>query len=94
MSDQPPAPLLPDDELFVLCHWACEALAAELAISVDDAKAALAVADAQDRVQVLGTSMFAGVMCDDRWVVVEGRARITQATQEWITLRNLEQDLQ
>jgi hypothetical protein len=93
VSDQPPAPLLPADELYVLCHWACEALAADLSISVDDAKAALAVAESQGRVQVLGNGYFAGVQCDDRWVVVEGRARITQATHEWQTLCAMEQDL-
>jgi hypothetical protein len=91
---EPPAPLLPDDELYVLCHWACEALAEALCISVDDARDALAIADAQDRIQVLGNAHIAGVQCDDRWVVVESRARITQATHEWVTLRNLEHDLQ
>jgi hypothetical protein len=97
MSESPPAPpadRLPDDELFVLCTWAVQAVAAELRISEDDAYEAMAAAEAQGRVQVLGTSMFAGVQVDDRWVVVEGRARITQATHEWVTLRNLEHDLQ
>jgi hypothetical protein len=93
VSDQPPALPLPEDELYVLCHWACEALAETLSIEVDEAKDLLEAAYNQDRVQVLGTSMFAGVMCDDRWVVVEGRARITEATHEWVTLRNMEQDL-
>lgn len=94
MSEQPPALPLPEDELYVLCHWACEALAEDLHISVDDARAALAIADAQGRVQVLGTSMFAGVQCDDRWVVVEGRVRITEATREWQTLRAMRRQLE
>jgi hypothetical protein len=78
----------------VLCHWACEALAAELGISVDDARAALATAEAQGRVQVLGTSMFAGVQCDDRWVVVEGRANLTRATGEWLALLAMERQFE
>ena len=41
MSDQPPAPLLPADELFVLCTWAVQAVAAELGIDEDDAYALL-----------------------------------------------------
>jgi hypothetical protein len=93
MSESPPAPLLPSDELFVLCTWAVQAVAADLGVDEDDAYALLGAAEAQDRVQVLGDASVAGVQVDGRWVVVEGRARITQATQEWVTLRALEREL-
>ena len=53
-------------------------------------RALLEAAYAQGRVQILGNGYFAGVQCDGRWVVVEGRARITQATREWQALRQLE----
>jgi hypothetical protein len=88
MNDQ--RDLLPSDEVVVLGTWACQALAAELAISEEEAKDLLAAAYDQGRVQVLGNSYFAGVQCDGRWVVVEGRARITAATREWQTLRHLQ----
>jgi hypothetical protein len=82
------------DEQFVLCTWSVQALADELAISEEAATDLLEAAYAQGRIQILGNSYFAGVQCDGRWVVVEGRARITQATQEWITLRNLDHERQ
>jgi hypothetical protein len=82
------------DEQFVLCTWSVQALAEELAISEEAATDLLEAAYSQGRIQILGNSYFAGVQCDGRWVVVEGRARITQATQEWITLRNLDHELQ
>jgi hypothetical protein len=84
---------LPDDELFVLCTWAVQAVAADLGID-EDAYGLLGAAEAQGRIQVLGTSMFAGVQVDDRWVVVEGRANLTRATQEWQTLRAMERQLE
>jgi hypothetical protein len=62
---------LPDDELFVLCTWAVQAVAADLGIDEDDAY----------------------VQCDGRWVVVEGRARLTLATREWQTLRHMQRQL-
>jgi hypothetical protein len=68
------------DEQFVLCTWSVQALAEELAISEEAATDLLEAAYAQGRIQILGNSYFAGVQCDGRWVVVEGRARITQAT--------------
>jgi len=86
--------LLPSDEVVVLGTWACQALADELVISEEEAKDLLAAAYAQGRVQVLGTSMFAGVQCDGRWVVVEGRANLTAATREWQTLRAMERQLE
>jgi hypothetical protein len=92
-SDQPPALSLPEDELYVLCHWACQALAEDLRITLDDAKAALEAAYNQDRVQILGNAWFAGVSCDDRWLVVEDRFRITEATYVWATLRHMEEEL-
>ena len=85
---------LPDDELFVLCTWAVQAVAADLGIDEDDAYGLLGAAEAQGRIQVLGTSMFAGVQVDGRWVVVEGRANLTRATQEWVTLRELNRDFE
>ncbi len=82
--------LLPSDEVVVLGTWACQALAAELAISEEEAKDLLAAAYHQGRVQILGNSYFTGVQCDGRWVVVEGRANLTAATREWQTLRHMQ----
>ena len=84
---------LPVDEQYVLCHWSVEAIADELKISFDAAADLLEAAYAQGRIQILGTGYFAGVQVDGRWIVVEGRARITEATHEWVTLRALERDL-
>jgi hypothetical protein len=81
---------LPDDELFVLCTWAVQAVAADLGTDEDDAYALLGAAEAQGRIQVLGTSMFAGIQVDGRWVVVEGRANLTAATREWQMLRHMQ----
>jgi hypothetical protein len=44
-------------------------------------------------VQILGNDYFAGVQCDGRWVVVEGRANLTRATEEWQTLRAMKHQL-
>jgi hypothetical protein len=85
-----PGDKLPVDELYVLCHWSVQALAADLAIAEDAAADLLEAAYDQGRVQILGTSMFAGVQCDGRWVVVEGRARLREATREWQALRAME----
>ena len=93
-SPAPPADRLPDDELFVLCTWAVQAVAAELHISEDDAYGLLGTAEQGGRVQVLGNSYFAGVQVDGEWVVVEGRARITLATREWQTLRAMKRRLE
>jgi hypothetical protein len=82
------------DEQFVLCTWSVQALAEELLISEDAATELLEAAYAQGRVQILGNNYFAGVQVDGRWVVVEGRARITQATREWQTLRALEREFE
>ena len=84
---------LPDDELLVLCTWAVQAVAADLGIDEDDAYGLLGAAEAQGRIQVLGNSYFAAVQCDGRWVVVEGRARLTLATREWQTLRHMQRQL-
>jgi hypothetical protein len=101
MAQRPPAhPLapeadrLPPDEQYVLCHWSVEALADELAIAFDVAADLLEAAYAQGRIEIVGNGYFAGVQCDGRWVVVEGRARITQATREWQALRQLEQQFE
>jgi len=39
------------------------------------------------------TATSPGVACDGRWILVEGRARITQATREWQTLRAMKHQL-
>jgi hypothetical protein len=90
MAPRPPAhdlpylhKALPEDELFVICTWAVQAVAADLGIDEDDAYELMRAAEATARVQIRGNAYFAGVTVDDRWVVVEGRARITQATREW-----------
>jgi len=81
---------LPADEQYVLCHWSVEALADELKISYDAAADLMEAAYAQGRIEIVGNGYFAGVQCDGRWVVVEGRANLTAATREWQTLRALE----
>jgi hypothetical protein len=86
--------VLPPDELYVLCTWAVQAIAADMGIDTDDAYALLQNAEATARVQIRGNAYFAGVTVDDRWVVVEGRARITQATREWVTLRTLDREFE
>jgi hypothetical protein len=94
MSESSPAPsLLTADEQFVLCWWSVQALAEELLIAEDAAKDLLEAAYEQGRVEIRGNDHFAGVQCDGRWIVLEGRARITQATREWLTLRDLERQL-
>jgi hypothetical protein len=85
---------LPVDEQFVLCTWSVDALADELKISFEAATDLLEAAYAQGRIQILGNSFFAGVQCDGRWLVVEGRANLTRATREWQTLRALERQLE
>jgi uncharacterized protein YdbL (DUF1318 family) len=82
------------DEQFVLCWWSVQALAEELKISEDAAEALLEAAYAQGRVAILGNGYFAGVQCDGKWVVVEGRANLTRATREWQTLRAMERQLE
>jgi hypothetical protein len=101
MAQRPPAhPLapeadrLPPDEQYVLCHWSVEALADELAIAFDAAADLLEAAYAQGRIEIVGNGYFAGVQCDGRWVVVEGRANLTRATREWQTLRAMEHQLE
>jgi hypothetical protein len=92
MRDEPLAhhsQRLPEDELFVLCTWSVREVAADLRIDFDAATELLEAAYEQGRVQILGTSMFAGVQVDGKWVVVEGRARLTEATREWQVLRAL-----
>jgi DNA-binding transcriptional regulator LsrR (DeoR family) len=84
---------LPVDEQFVLCTWSVQAVAADLGISFDDAVELLEKAYEQGRVQILGNDYFTGVQVDGRWVVVEGRARLTLATREWQTLRAMERQL-
>jgi hypothetical protein len=84
---------LPEDELFVLCTWAVQAVAADLGIDEDDALELMASAQEQARVQILGNAYLAGVQVDGRWVVVEGRARLTFATREWQTLRHMQRQL-
>jgi hypothetical protein len=93
MDDDRPPEHLPPDEQVVLCTWSVDALADGLAISFDDAYDLMEAAYHQGRIQILGNDMFAGVQCDGRWLVVEGRANLTRATQEWVTLREMEEQL-
>jgi hypothetical protein len=90
---RPVADALTGDEQFVLCWWSVQALAEELLISTDAATELLEAAYAKGRVQILGNDYFAGVQCDGKWILVEGRARITQATREWQTLRAMKHQL-
>jgi hypothetical protein len=85
---------LPVDEQFVLAHWSVEALADELKISFDAAKDLMEAAYEQGRIQILGNGYFAGVQCDGRWLVVEGRANLTRATSEWQALRFMERQFE
>jgi hypothetical protein len=85
---------LPADEQYVLCHWSVEALADELKISFEAAADLMEAANAQGRIEIIGNGYFAGVTCDGRWVVVEGRANLTRATREWQTLRVLERQFE
>jgi hypothetical protein len=90
----PPVDQLPEDEQFVLCHWAVQAVAEAMLIDYDAAFDLLSGAQEAGRLSICGTSMFAGVMVDGKWVVVEGRERITAATHEWQTLRALEREFE
>ena len=92
-SPAPPADRLTADEQFVLCWWSVQALAEELLISEDAATELLEAAYDKGRVEILGNDYFAGVQCDGKWILVEGRARITQATREWQTLRAMKHQL-
>jgi hypothetical protein len=85
---------LPADEQFVLCQWSVEALADELKISEEAAADLMEAAYAAGRVQIIGNGYFCGVQCDGRWVVVEGRANLTRATQEWQTLRAMQREFE
>jgi hypothetical protein len=81
---------LPDDQQYILAHWSAQQVAEDLAIPFDDAVDLLERAYEQDRVQILGTSMFAGIRVDGRWVFVTGRHQLQQAAQEWATLRAMD----
>jgi hypothetical protein len=85
---------LPVDEQVVIATWSVDAVADELKISFDAAKDLLEAAYNQGRIQILGNSHFAGVACDGRWLVVEGRANLTRATREWQALRTLEREFE
>ena len=85
---------LTSDEQFVLCQWSVDALADDLKIPVDAAASLLEAAWDQGRIEIMGNSMFAGVVCDGRWVIVEGRQRITAATREWQALRAMERQFE
>jgi hypothetical protein len=85
---------LTEDEQFVLCHWAVQAVAEGMLITEDQATDLLKHANDAGRLAILGNRHFAGVQCDGQWLVVEGRARLTAATHEWQTLRELEREFQ
>jgi formylmethanofuran dehydrogenase subunit C len=78
--------LLPPDEQYVLCHWAVQAVAAGMFITDDQATDLLRNANDAGRLAITGNNHFAGVQVDGQWVVVEGRARLTEATREPIDL--------
>jgi hypothetical protein len=82
---------LPEDEQYVLCHWAVQAVAAAMLITEDQATDLLAGACDAGRLSILGNGHFAGVQVDGKWIVVEGRRRLTEATHEWQTLRAMEE---
>jgi hypothetical protein len=90
----PPVDQLPVDEQVVLGKWAVEAFAAEMGYDDDTARVGLEMAHRQGRVQMVGDAHTAGVLLDGRWVVVETRARLTEATHEWQTLRALEREFE
>jgi hypothetical protein len=89
----PPFSQLPEDEQFVLSHWAVQAVAAGMFIDDDQATELLRNAHEAGRLEIAGNNHFAGVQVDGQWIVVEGRARLTEATNEWQTLKAMEQDL-
>jgi lipid-binding SYLF domain-containing protein len=92
--EAPEGQRLPVDEQYVLCVWSVDAVAGKLACSFDDAADLLEAAYAQGRIQIMGNGMFAGVACDGRWLVVEGRANLTRATREWQALRAMERQFE
>jgi hypothetical protein len=85
---------LTEDEQYVLCHWAVQAVAESMLITEDQATDLLAGANEAGRLAILGNGYFAGVQVDGKWVVVEGRANLTRATREWQTLRALERQFE
>ena len=82
------------DQLQVLCRWSAQALADELHISLEAAGDLLEAAYDQGRVEIKGNDLFAGVMVDGRWLVVEGRYQLQQATTEWLTLQFLDRQFE
>jgi lipid-binding SYLF domain-containing protein len=92
--EAPEGERLPVDEQFVLCCWSVDAVADELKISAEAAADLLEAAYHQGRVQIIGNGMFCGVAVDGRWLVVEGRANLTRATEQWQTLRAMERQFE
>jgi hypothetical protein len=96
MSDEDPAHLpvskLPPDEQDVLCHWAVTAVAESMLITRDQALDLLVNAHEAGRLDIAGNRHFVGVQVDGKWIVVVGRGRLTEATHEWVTLRDLERE--
>lgn len=89
MSDR-----LPVDQQVILGKWSVEQVAENLAIDYDEARDLMERAFEQGRIQMLGTSQFAGVQVDGRWVLVVGRYQLQQAAHEWAALRAMERDLE
>jgi hypothetical protein len=87
-----PVSKLPTDEQDVLCHWAVTDVAESMRITRDDALDLLANAHDAGRLTIMGNRHFVGVQVDDEWIVVVDRDRLTQATHEWVTLRELERE--
>jgi hypothetical protein len=89
MSDE-----LPKDEQTVLFHWTVQALAESMLITEEQAVDLLDNANQAGRVAIRGNDYFAGVEIDGKWVFVQGRRRLTEATHEWQTLRFLERQFE
>jgi hypothetical protein len=85
---------LPEDEQFVLCHWAVQAVAESMLITEDQATDLLRNANDAGRLAIAGNSHFVGLQVDGKWIVVEGRANLTRATHEWQVLRELDREFE
>jgi len=98
MAQQPPGhprvEQLPVDEQVVLGKWAVEMFAAEMGYDDAAARSGLELAYHQGRVQMVGDDHTAGVLLDGRMLVAETRARLTEATREWQTLRAMERQFE
>jgi hypothetical protein len=86
----PPPSRLPPDEQDVLCHWSVNEVAESMLITREQALDLLVNANEAGRLSIAGNRHFVGVQVDGKWIVVVGRDRLTAATNEWVTLRELD----